>query len=379
MMESGLYIHVPFCASKCDYCDFYSHSDAALRSDYIDALLLEMQTEAAFLSAGKPMLRTIYFGGGTPSMLSEAEFERIFEGIRCYYDLSLCEEITLEANPDDLTIDAIQALRRLPFNRISIGIQSLNDAELRAIHRRHTAVQALEAVHACAAAGFQNISVDLMYGLPEQTVEQFEESLRQVLNLPIQHISSYALSWEEGSVLYAKRMKGLLKEADDAFLETCYHLLASRLAEKGFERYELSNFAKPGFVSKHNSSYWDGRWYLGLGPSAHSYNGVERRMNVASTKRYIQSLRNGKPDREVEPLDHYTRYNDYIMTRLRTMAGFDVREMEADFGVRLRYYCMQQAKKSLHSGLLLYENFRLRLSDKALFVSDSVLSDLIWA
>ena len=379
MMESGLYIHVPFCASKCDYCDFYSHSDAALRSDYIDALLLEMQTEAAFLSAGKPSLRTIYFGGGTPSMLSEAEFERLFEGIRNHFDLSLCEEITLEANPDDLTADAIQALRRLPFNRISIGIQSLNDAELRAIHRRHTAAQALEAVHACAAASFQNISVDLMYGLPEQTVEQFEESLRQVLNLPIQHISSYALSWEEGSVLYAKRMKGLLKEADDAFLETCYHLLASRLTEKGFERYELSNFAKPGFVSKHNSSYWDGRWYLGLGPSAHSYNGVERRMNVASTKRYIQSLRNGKPDREVEPLDHYTRYNDYIMTRLRTMAGFDVREMEADFGVRLRYYCMQQAKKSLRSGLLLYENFRLRLSDKALFVSDSVLSDLIWA
>lgn len=379
MMESGLYIHVPFCASKCDYCDFYSHSDAALRSGYIDALLLEMQTEAAFLSAGKPSLRTIYFGGGTPSMLSEAEFERLFEGIRNHFDLSLCEEITLEANPDDLTADAIQALRRLPFNRISIGIQSLNDAELRAIHRRHTAAQALEAVHGCAAAGFQNISVDLMYGLPEQTVEQFEESLRQVLNLPIQHISSYALSWEEGSVLYAKRMKGLLKEADDAFLETCYHLLASRLAEKGFERYELSNFAKPGFVSKHNSSYWDGRWYLGLGPSAHSYNGVERRMNVASTKRYIQSLRNGKPDREVEPLDHYTRYNDYIMTRLRTMAGFDVREMEADFGVRLRYYCMQQAKRSLHSGLLQYENFRLRLSEKALFVSDSVLSDLIWA
>lgn len=377
MNNNGLYLHIPFCKTKCHYCDFYSVSQTGLRNDWLNALLEELKMEPAFLGTERPVLRTVYFGGGTPSQLRFEEFERIFAAIEAHFDLSACEEITLEANPDDLTESYIADLRRLPFNRISIGVQSFDDSELQAINRRHTAAAAAEAICCCHRQGFGNISLDLMYGLPGQTVESFTKSLQVALSLPVQHISSYSLSWEEGSVLYAKLQSGALKQADEEFSEACFFLMKDLLEHAGFEHYELSNFALEGFASKHNSSYWDGSRYLGVGPGAHAYNGLVRRFNPPSLKRYVEGIREGSDFRETEELDASTRYNDFIITRLRTMRGLDLHELKAGFGSDMEAYCLKNASKSLRNGTLEQVGDRLRLTRKGLFVSDSVMSDLL--
>lgn len=377
MTKNGLYLHIPFCKSKCFYCDFYSVSETGMKVEWLDALLMELKSESAFLGTERPVLRTIYFGGGTPSQLSFNEFERIFEAIEQYYDLSDCEEITLEANPDDLTPSYITMLRRFPFNRISIGVQSFDDIELVAINRRHTAAAAAESIWECSRQGFDNISLDLMYGLPGQTLASFEVSLGKAVLLPVQHISSYSLSWEEGSVLYAKLQSGILKEAPEELSEACFFLLKDHLEMAGFEHYELSNFAKPNYRSKHNSSYWDGSNYLGVGPGAHSYNGEVRRFNPPSIKRYCAGVREGLNFRELEQMDVKTRYNDYIITRLRTMMGLDLSALLVEFGADLHEYCLKNAALSLRNGTLEQLGERLRLTRKGLFVSDAVMSDLL--
>lgn len=377
MTKNGLYLHIPFCKSKCYYCDFYSVSETGMKVEWLDALLMELKSESAFLGTERPVLRTIYFGGGTPSQLSFNEFERIFEAIERYYDLSECEEITLEANPDDLTPSYITMLRRFPFNRISIGVQSFDDVELVAINRRHTAAAAAESIWECSRQGFENISLDLMYGLPGQTLASFEVSLGKAVLLPVQHISSYSLSWEEGSVLYAKLQSGILKEAPEELSEACFFLLKDRLEKAGFEHYELSNFAKPNYRSKHNSSYWDGSNYLGVGPGAHSFNGVVRRFNPPSLKRYVDGLTNGTDFRETEVLDAATKYNDFIITRLRTMQGLSLSELSALFDAEKTDYCLRNAHSSLKNGTMERDGDWLRLTRKGLFVSDAVMSDLL--
>lgn len=377
MTTNGLYLHIPFCKSKCFYCDFYSVSETGLKEEWLDALLLELNVEPVFLGTERPVLRTVYFGGGTPSQLTFKEFSQIFRSIETNFDLSTCEEITLEANPDDLTPAYIKMLRGLPFNRISIGVQSFDDIELKAINRRHTADAAAEAIRKCARQGFGNISLDLMYGLPGQTLASFKASLAKAVSLPVQHISSYALSWEEGSVLYGKLQSGALKEAPEELSESCFFLLKEVLEKAGFEQYELSNFAKPGFRSKHNSSYWEGVSYLGVGPGAHSYNGLVRRFNPPSLKRYIAGVVKGVDFRETEELDAQTKYNDFIITRLRTMQGLNVLELTATFGVEKTAYCLQNAASSLRNGNLEQVGDWLRLTRKGLFVSDAVMSDLL--
>jgi oxygen-independent coproporphyrinogen III oxidase len=376
---SGLYIHVPFCKSKCYYCDFYSETALSVKDGLVDSLLKEISTETRFLDEFRPGLRTIYFGGGTPSLLEEKDFENIFDAISASYDISSCEEITIEANPDDLNPDYIRMLRKFPFNRISIGVQSFDDGELGAINRRHSAYDAEAAVISCNDAGFDNISIDLMYGLPGQTMESFNRTVEKALSLPVKHISSYALSWEEGSVLFRKLKQGILEQASDEFLETCYFDLNRKLTAKDFVRYELSNFSLPNFESKHNSSYWDGTNYLGIGPGAHSYNGSVRRYNMPSIKDYISGMISGEPPRESEWLDNDTKYNDFIMTHLRTSKGVLLHELEHLFGMSKRYYCMNNARKNLLNGFLVYEDGRLKLNEKGLFIADSICSDLIWA
>lgn len=379
MNPAGLYLHIPFCKTKCHYCDFYSDTNMSWKNDFVKALANEMKMETGFLNDVKPAIRTIYFGGGTPSLLDENDFSKIFSAISENFDISMCNEITMEANPDDLSTEYVEMLKKFPFNRISIGIQSLNDNELVAINRRHNANQAKEAVFTCHKAGFDNISIDLMYGLPGQSIESFGQTIDMAMKLPVKHISSYALSWEEGSVLYSKLQKGELKQASDEFLETCYFQLNSILMSRDFLRYELSNFSLPGYESKHNSSYWDGTYYLGLGPGAHSYNGIVRRVNISSVKKYISGVSSGIPVRETELLDLNDKYNDFIMTRIRTTGGVLMQELEHLFGISKRYYCMSNARKSLKNGLLIYENNCLKLDVKGLFVADSVCSDLIWA
>lgn len=344
----------------------------------MEALLLEIQSETAFLGESRPALRTIYFGGGTPSMLEKEDFEQIFKVVSAKYNLSHCQEITLEANPDDLNPDYIRMLRELPFNRISIGVQSFNDEELMGINRRHTAMQAILAIQECKRQGFDNISLDLMYGLPGQTIDSFRLSIDQALALPVTHISSYALSWEEDSVLYQKKKQGLLVQTEDEILEICYFELVAKLKSKGFLSYELSNFSLPGFESKHNSSYWFGLPYLGVGPGAHSYRGEIRRMNVRSIDLYCAGIRQGQPCREVEELDPADQYNDLIITRLRTMVGLDLAELSDRFGSDKKAYCLDNAAKSLKNGFLSLENDRLCLQEKGYFIADSILSDLLW-
>jgi oxygen-independent coproporphyrinogen-3 oxidase len=268
-------------------------------------------------------------------------------------------------------------LKDFPFNRLSIGVQSFLDKELETINRRHSARQAMEAIHEACRQGFGNISLDLMYGLPGQTLESFRFSIEAALSLPVTHISSYALSWEEGSVLFRKREQGLLVQSSDELLEACYFELIRMLELSGFSQYELSNFSRPGIESKHNSSYWSGMPYLGFGPGAHSYNGTERRMNVRSIGRYMSGIREGKPSREVEMLDKQSRYNDFIITRLRTVKGLDLSELALLFGRKMRVYCLDNAARSIKNGFLIRQEEYLRLLPKGYFIADNILSDLL--
>lgn len=340
-------------------------------------MLLELSVEPVFLGTERPALRTIYFGGGTPSQLTFDEFSQIFASIEAHFDLSECEEITLEANPDDLTPSYVEMLRHFPFNRISIGVQSFDDVELRAINRRHGASAAAEAILECSRQGFGNISLDLMYGLPGQSVESFLVSVKQAVSLPVQHISSYSLSWEEGSVLYSKLQSGELKQASEEISEACFFGMKEVLEMAGFEHYELSNFALEGFRSKHNSSYWNGSHYLGVGPGAHSYNGNVRRFNPSSLKRYIEGVRQRSDFRETEELDASTQYNDFIITRLRTMQGMNLPELSIKFGSEKLAYCLVNAALSRRNGTLEQFGDWLRLTRKGLFISDAVMSDLL--
>jgi oxygen-independent coproporphyrinogen III oxidase len=378
MKIPGLYIHIPFCKSKCFYCDFFSVAQLSRKSEWLEALLEELKTESAFLGTGKPVLRTVYFGGGTPSLLTQEDFERIFAVIDECYEMHYCEEVTIEANPDDLTIGYLNMLRQLPIDRLSIGVQTLDDSELKAINRRHTAEQALKVLEYCDRLNFDNVSIDLMYGLPGQTFESFQRTLDVAVTLPVKHISSYALSWEEGSVLFHKLQKGELHPAVDELLEACYFEMIDKLEAVGFHPYELSNFARDGYKSKHNSSYWDGSSYLGVGPGAHSYNGEVRRFNLPSLGKYISGIRQGTPFRETEELDENTRYNDFIVTRMRTVKGLDVNELDGLFGPGKRAYCLVNAAKALGNGMLVMDGERLKLTRKSLFISDHVLSDLLF-
>lgn len=379
LINKGLYLHIPFCKSKCAYCDFFSVVSQKNQQAFVDALCLEMAQEAGFFEdhVQRPTIQTIYFGGGTPSLLSETEFRQIFDQIDQCFDLTNCAEITLEANPDDLQESYLQMLGKFPFNRISIGVQSLNDGELQRINRRHSAADAAKVVRLCADMGFRQISVDLMYGLPGQSLESLQLTLERMLEWPVTHISTYALSWEEGSVLYRDLKRGLLQEASDECLESAFFYIKNRLESAGFDHYELSNFAKPGCRSKHNSSYWNGSFYLGLGPSAHSYNGKQRRWNPASLNAYIEGVQANDLKRSVESMNADMLYNDYVMTRMRTKEGVDLQDLGHLFGLQQADLCLKRARMSLLAGNAILKSSRLKLTRKGLFVSDMVVADLL--
>lgn len=373
---AGLYIHVPFCTKRCLYCDFFSNTDMRYKADYLQALIQEMALRAPYL-AGEP-LETIYFGGGTPSQLTASDFQRLFEAITRHFTLTPDMEITLEANPDDLSTAYVQSLRTLPFNRLSMGIQSFHDDDLRLLNRRHTAKQAIEAVDRCQQAGLTNLSIDLIYGLPGQTAAAWEENLTQALALQVPHISAYHLTYEEGTALYRLLEAGKVHPIDEELSLDLFNLLIDRLTAAGYQHYEISNFAQPNCHSRHNSSYWTGKPYLGLGPSAHSYNGVEREWNVASLPIYIKGIAESKPNLEREELYLPTRYNDFIITRLRTRWGIRLDELASTFGEKWLSYCLRQAQPSLQRGLLTHDRGYLRLSRQGLFLSDGIMSELLW-
>lgn len=379
---AGLYIHIPFCAKRCIYCDFYSNTDIKYKDAYISALLREMEIRRDYLQNKK--VETIYFGGGTPSRLQLQDFEPIFEGIYRLFPVSDIPEITIEANPDDLSGNYVSSLKTLPVNRISIGIQSFVDEELRLLNRRHTAQEAVDTVERCKDVGLTNISIDLMYGLPGQTMKTWLSSVDKAVALDVSHISAYSLTYEEGTVIYKMMEHADIEPIDDDLYEQFFRMLTKRLAVAGFVHYEISNFAKcsssypDGRISLHNSSYWNGTHYLGLGPSAHSYDGDSRSWNVSSISEYIKTIneRDGV-FYETERLDERTKYNDFLITHLRTMWGISLEDLRREFGeVRERYF-LEKSEPFLRLNMLKKEGDFVKVMAEGIFVSDAIIRELI--
>lgn len=373
---AGIYLHIPFCKRRCIYCDFFSTTQSEKKTAYVDALCQELTQRKDYLEGEE--VETIYLGGGTPSQLDGKDLERIFHTLYDTYSISSDAEITLEANPDDLTAGYVEMLRTFPFNRLSMGIQTFREETLQLLHRRHTAAQAIEAFHRCRKAGFENISIDLMYGLPGETLETWEADLQQAISMKPEHISAYHLIYEEGTALWKLREQHRVEEADEELSVALFTLLIHKLKENGYQHYEISNFCLPGMYSRHNSSYWTGKKYLGCGPSAHSYNGHSRQWNVASLEGYIGKVKRNETYFEVEQLDLYTRYNDFVITTIRTVWGLPLHKLKAEFGETLYNYCLRMAKPHLEQGTLQITDHVLHLSESGIFVSDGIMSDMLW-
>lgn len=368
----GIYIHVPFCQSRCIYCDFYSTTyGMEWKRSYIDALKCEMHLRRAEIDNSR--VPTLYIGGGTPSHLPTSLLQEMFQAIHENFTLMEDAEVTIEANPDDVSPEWLAALRNTPVNRISMGVQTFSDSLLRFLNRRHSSSQAIEAVKLCQDAGYSNISLDLIYGLPGQTFQDWKNDVQQLLALGVPHLSAYALSFEEGTVLGRMLQDGSVDEASDELSWQMYEYLMDETKDAGMEHYEISNFAKPGMHSRHNSSYWNGSPYLGLGPGAHSYDGDSiRRSNNTSLKDYIQATADVPHQDEV--LTPQEQYNELVMTRLRTSQGLDLGLLTPD----QKNYCLQMAEPHILSGNLIQEDLALRLSRKGIFISNSIISDLMY-
>ena len=413
---AGLYIHIPFCKSRCIYCAFYSTTQHERMDEYVDALCQEMQLSTV-RSARRDAcqskncqlstINSIYLGGGTPSQLSSTLLRRLFHNIYKVYEVATDAEITMECNPDDITPDYAQVIGELPINRVSMGAQTFSDERLRFLHRRHTSSQVKEAVELLRRNDIQNISIDLMFGFPGETLQDWEQDIREALALNVEHLSAYSLMIEEGTVLYEQMRKETpsnspclggefksslnwedLGESEELEREM-YETLIDRLETAGYEHYEISNFAKKGFRSRHNSSYWNGTPYIGLGAAAHSYNIETRHWNISNLQTYIERIRQGiLPIEETETIDDTTRYNDLITTALRTHEGISLQTDDQQSNIwrpftnialplRFREYLLQNAQKNIVRHLLEITDNHLHLTRQGLFVSDDVMSDLI--
>lgn len=374
---AGLYIHIPFCASRCIYCGFYSTTLPQLQDRYVEAVCREMEFRR------ERDLSTIYLGGGTPSQLSAENLRKIFLYINKVYGTDFEEaedgsemEITMECNPDDITPEFCETLRTLPVNRISMGAQTFSDSRLRFLRRRHTADEVRTAVKLLRSIGIGNISVDLMFGFPHETLEEWKSDIRECLALNVEHISAYSLMYEEGTPLYKMLVEGKIKEIDEELSLQMYETLINMLTAAGFEHYEISNFAKPSFRSRHNSSYWHGTPYIGIGAAAHSFDTVSRRWNVADIKTYIESIERGEQPYEREVLDTDTRYNETVMTGLRTCEGVDLKYISDSFGAKYGRHLLGNAQKNISLGNLIIEDNRLRLTRKGIYTSDGITAEL---
>lgn len=372
---AGIYIHIPFCAKRCTYCDFYTEVAPKLIPVLVDSIVKELNVRKNYLQ--NETINTIYFGGGTPSILNPEEFSKIFETIFSIYSVDKNAEITFEANPDDLTVVFFDSIKTLPFNRISIGIQSFDDDDLKRINRRHSAKQAVEAVKNAQNAGFTNISIDLIYGLPFQTIEKWNRQLETALSLNIQHVSAYGLTYEEGTELWKQRENGTVKPVIDETMNEMYLLLVNKMKENGFEAYEISNFAIRNFRSRHNSSYWKQDMYLGVGPSAHSYDLNSRQWNIASITKYISALKNNTTFFEKEELTLFDRYNDYVMVSLRTLEGIDLVFLEKKFGIELATYCFVNIQSYIENNYVIHSDKKLSLTLEGIMISNQILIQLM--
>ena len=376
---AGIYIHVPFCQSRCAYCDFYSTTLLTHRAMYVDTLCRELRHRLPELQGQK--IETIYFGGGTPSTLTIDELSKILRCIKESATLnnSINQEITLEANPDDLKDEYVQGLLTLPINRISLGIQSFHNPTLRLVGRRHTAQEAIDAVLRLQQAGLTNISIDLIYGLPGETIDDWSYSLDQAISLGVKHISAYHLTYEEGTRLWRMKEQGLEQPIDEEQSVLSFELLREKLLSAGYEHYEISNFAQPDYHSRHNSSYWQGTPYIGIGPGAHSYDGLDRRWNLSDLTDYIATPHHEDVPHEVEHLTEDEHYDERIITELRTSQGIDLNKLLTDLGERYHSYCLQCAAPYIHRGQLIHtHDNHLHLTPESILISDAVMRDLLW-
>ncbi len=378
-MSRGLYIHIPFCRKACRYCDFY-FSVALKQQDVFTAMLLrEIELSARELGkeeGGRPRLSSLYIGGGTPSVLSGRNLSDIVKKVEACFQLLPAAERTMECNPDDLNQKKLDNYYKMGFTRLSVGIQSFSDRDLELMRRTHNSAQAIMAIENATSAGFENISIDLIYGIPGQDLSAWRENLFLARDLPVQHISAYHLSFEEGTVFDYWRKKGRIRACGDEVSESFYLEMRALLLEAGFEHYEISNFSLARKRSEHNQLYWSGRPYLGLGPSAHAYDGQKRSWNPASVKKYIEGLQQGRLIRFEEQLSLQDYYHDYLITSLRTSRGMDPGYIVRQFDTRIARHFTRETAMLKSRGLLLQEEDRLRIAPEKWLLTDLVLRSL---
>ena len=370
---AGIYIHIPFCKQACFYCDFHFSTSLKKKEDMISALVKEIEIRKNELN--NDVIETIYFGGGTPSVLNIDEVQQLIDAVCKNHKVAENPEITLEANPDDLSEEKIIELSKSPINRLSIGVQSFFEKDLKLMNRAHNSEEAKKCL-SVATRYFKNISVDLIYGVPDCTNDEWKQNIQTVLSFGIPHISSYALTVEPKTALETLIAKGKIKNVDDEKAQEQFNILINELHKADFIHYETSNFGKEGFFSKNNSSYWLGKSYLGIGPSAHSFDGKQRSWNVRNNAKYIKNIQENKLPIEREVLSVSDRYNEYIMTGLRTIWGVSLEKIKNDFGLSYVEYLENQSKKHIKQELLYIENQVLKTTQKGKFLSDGVSSDL---
>jgi oxygen-independent coproporphyrinogen III oxidase len=370
----GIYLHIPFCKQACHYCNFHFSTSLKQKDAMLDAMLRELELRQGYLPSRE--LDSIYFGGGTPSLLDEAELMRFFEAIGRYFALKPDAEITLEANPDDLSRDKLQMLRRTPVNRLSIGIQSFFEEDLRFFNRAHDAREARACLEDALAAGFPNLTIDLIYGAPTTTDAHWAQNLELAFGYQIPHISSYALTVEERTALHHFVQSGKVPPVDEEKAARQYEYLMAAMREQGYVHYEISNFAKPGCFARHNSSYWRGEPYLGLGPSAHSYDDESRQWNLANNARYVRALQEGGQDYfEVEHLTPSQRYNEYVMVGLRSIWGVERARLRA-MGAGFEAHFLEQLQPFLHNGQAEWRGEAACLTDAGRLLADGIAAEL---
>lgn len=370
---ASIYIHIPFCKQACHYCDFHFSTTMGKKEEMITAIISELEMRKAEFENDE--VSNLYFGGGTPSVLNTAEIEQIIDACYAHYKIQEDPEITLEANPDDLTPQKIRELAASPINRLSIGVQSFYEEDLKLMNRAHNAQEAIDCLR-LTRASFPNSSLDLIYGIPGMSNERWEENIDKALALDLPHISAYALTVEPKTALENFIKKGIVPPVEDEVAQEHHELLIHKMEAAGYENYEFSNFAKPGFHSRNNTAYWQGKKYIGIGPSAHSYDGKRRAWNINNNPKYIKAITAGELPQEVEELSLTDQYNEYVMTRLRTQYGVSLLEIKTQYGERFYNYFLEHAQKHIEQHLLFIEEDRVYVSKKGKFLSDGIASDL---
>ncbi len=371
---AGIYAHIPFCKSRCIYCGFYSTTLLPLRDRYVEALCKEMELWEGYIN--EPF-STIYLGGGTPSVLTRQQLEDIFHNIYNVFPIEDNAEVTIECNPDDITLEFAEFLKTTPVNRISMGVQTFSEERLRFLHRRHNVEEVKNAVKILRSAGMRNISIDLMFGFPYETLDEWQNDISEALKLDVEHISAYNLMYEDGTLLGNMLEKGDVKEISEELSLAMYDELVDRLTAAGYEHYEISNFARKDCRSRHNSSYWRQVPYIGLGAAAHSYDVCSRQWNVSDVEQYIREINKGNIPMEREQLDEDTKVNDLITTALRTCEGIDLNMVETVYGKKYKDNILNSAKSHIEAGMLETKGDNLRLTRKGIYVSNTIMSDLM--